>query len=1797
MKELRKNRAIYTRLIAIAAVLLLLAQNIFGATDQAPDRGYASGKSYSITNIETISVQTGNLMFNIPVGSLPAGRGGLSGGITLFYNSKLWDLEHLEVADHYGIDVDATAVLQSPEGGWHYGYKYYFTQEKSENCTQRSMLVTPDGARHLLLLGNGVNGDGDGTGGQSINYDGTGACSGAATTGGQTILWLTTDNTFLRVEVLTDSDTNGANNQWTVYLPDGSRIVNNPTSGVAQRRYDRNGNFIDIIENSSDSNYSSRQTTYLKDNQDRKVVIEYNTGTGGVDQDTIHTLGFDGEDLQTKVVWKNIIVNQVYEYSDGVPPSPLPSNAWSHFPLNKTLRVVDKVHLPTITSFDPYYEFSYNADSTSATDTGWGEVSGVRIPSAATTDYDYQYDSINGWIMDPETLMRNGVVTKTLAYDLEYDGSTNSTTDTWTYARTGTDPVTSASVTGPDGGVMTEYYKDTTISGLQVKGEVVKTVSADGSVVEKVYATNSPGAPSNSAIPNPMVTANRYVKYEIVSIPDNSGTLTKTTFKEYSRDKNGNTTEVKEYDYVATSSITIPRDSGGFATGLPSGISSALKRITKTEYYNDTPDASSTTYSDADSYHVSTSPRLLGLTKSVEVQDASNNPKSRSELSYDYTSYSSNTKGGNLTETKSWDSYKGGTTRSYSNPLTSTNSISTSATYDSYGNPTQTTDANGVETTITYGCIDGQTSCSSSPWLENLYPTKIETASNYSSVKRTATSIYDFSTGLTTSATDVDNSVTTETTYDDLGRPTKVAAAVGEDEEVWTQTDYNDQYRRVIVKSDLETKGDARKVATQFYDQLGRVRLSKTLEDSSTQSATNETDGIKVQTRYAASGACTFDSSKTCSYQLTSNPYRANYSNNASSETTMGWTRSQTINTGKHSEVETFSGTSLPAPWGSSSNSTGVVKTDTDADRALVTDQAGKQRISKSNAFGQLTDVWEVVSSSDSATVSTSFPNQSGIAYGYHTSYSYDLLNNLTEVYQPIGTSGGQTRSFSYSTLSRLLSASNPESGTISYSYDNNGNLSSKTDARSISTSYTYDALNRVTVRDYSDSTPDALYTYDNVTNAKGKLTKVTNGTLSGGTISTPFSITDYQVFDKLGRVTQSQQSTDGTTYTAMTYTYNLSGALIEETYPSGRKVKNVLDNNGDLSMVQSKKSSNYGYWNYAQNFTYTAAGAVSSMQLGNFRWESAAFNSRLQPTRIALGATQSAYDILKLDFTYNTTGNADNNGNVLTQTITVPTVGSNTGFTAVQTYTYDSLNRIHDATENLTPTGGTSAQTWKQTFTYDRFGNRNFDEVNTTAGASFPKSCGTSPNLTMCAADKKIYNPDINTAMDNRLNTSDGYTFDNSGNTTKDAQSRKFTYDAENKQIKVETLDSNGNVTGTIGEYSYDGDGKRVKKYVPSTGETTIFVYDASGKLVEEYSTIVAAQQDAKVSYLTNDHLGSPRINTDEHGAVTARHDYQPFGEEITRANYGADSVRKQFTSYERDKETELDYAKARMFESGFGRFTSPDPLLTSGKIENPQTWNRYIYVLNNPLVFIDPLGLYTWGESAGGSYTDDDLLARSQDKSLKKKDRHLAQRQYNFRQKFKTALEAAKNLDTSNLTPQQAARLARAINSYGELGDTTNNVRVGAYFNKQSGKPVNSNPSTDLDTEQGHIDVIFNFNQAMEKNSNGFIIDITHEGSHTADFTEWARNRGTGDESRFDVSNFETERRAYLVGSYTAQALGMDSYNTTFGKDDRTWEKGWTEAERDTAARAFVHRHYTNINGDPLTENNSWSMSTRGH
>jgi RHS repeat-associated protein len=594
------------------------------------------------------------------------------------------------------------------------------------------------------------------------------------------------------------------------------------------------------------------------------------------------------------------------------------------------------------------------------------------------------------------------------------------------------------------------------------------------------------------------------------------------------------------------------------------------------------------------------------------------------------------------------------------------------------------------------------------------------------------------------------------------------------------------------------------------------------------------------------------------------------------------------------------------------------------AEQTTVTDQAGKQRKSVVNGLGRLVKVFEDPGSSN-----------------FETDYTYDALGNLLQVDQ----GSQQHRFFTYDSLSRLKTATNPEQLGVAttYDYDDASNLTTRTNPNGASSNvtFTYDGLNRVKSKTLSSGgTWD--YTYDSTTisNAKGRLVSVV---LHGGT-----DAYYYDGYDAMGRVTASHQITNSGVATgyAMRYGYDLAGNMTSETYPSGRQVLTEYDSAGRTAGI----SAAGGYYAGAtatdatNRIQYAPQGAVSVMQLGNDKWEHTLFNNRLQPTQIGLGTSGTDSSVMKLDYAYGTT---TNNGNVTSQIITAP------GLTVNQCYGYDSLNRLSTAEERSGGTTCAGTQQWKQAFSYDRFGNRNFDVVNTTSNVLGP-------------------NPTISQST-NRIATGQNYGYDSAGNLTSDPTTpvNGIVYDAENRQTQY-------NKTGqATNSYYYDGDGHRVKK-IDSTG-TTVFVY-AGGQLIAEYTA--GNPSSNGTSYLTSDHLGSTRIVMKADGTTT-RHDYLPFGEEIqagiggrtTGQGYVADSVRQKFTQKERDNESGLDYFLARYYSSPQGRFTSPDPFCIVfarqsapsaeeardeflGYLILPQQWNHYSYAVNNPLRFVDPTG-----------------------------------------------------------------------------------------------------------------------------------------------------------------------------------------------------------------------------------------------
>jgi len=421
-------------------------------------------------------------------------------------------------------------------------------------------------------------------------------------------------------------------------------------------------------------------------------------------------------------------------------------------------------------------------------------------------------------------------------------------------------------------------------------------------------------------------------------------------------------------------------------------------------------------------------------------------------------------------------------------------------------------------------------------------------------------------------------------------------------------------------------------------------------------------------------------------------------------------------------------------------------------------------------------------------------------------------------------------------------------------------------------------------------------------------------------------------------------------TYTFPRYVYNLADALTAMTYPSGRIVTYGIDAAGRIASVQ-KQSGNYYGGDAANPIKYAAHGAPQQLKLGNGLWEEARFNERLQPLSIGLGQSATALTAplnttnssrLLLEYTYG----SSNNGNVLTQTIRI-------GATSLtQTYEYDGLNRLHTATE---ASGGAP---WSQTYDYDRYGNR-----WVSAGANY----GNAPGLTPTVQSHFV-------AANNRVNMLPS-AYDAVGNLKTDAGGRTFCYDAENRQASFHPTTATCNVAYPAATYTYDGDGRRVKKV--QNAITTIFVYDAQGQLAAEYSTQASADPSG-TRYLTADHLGSTRVSTNASGAVLTRHDYLPFGEEITSslggrssvAGYtGTTTIRQKFTGKERDQESGLDFFGVRYMSAAVGRFMSPDRPFVDQHTYNPQSWNLYSYVRNNPLSFIDQQGNSTLKPVPGAS------------------------------------------------------------------------------------------------------------------------------------------------------------------------------------------------------------------------------------
>ncbi len=174
---------------------------------------------------------------------------------------------------------------------------------------------------------------------------------------------------------------------------------------------------------------------------------------------------------------------------------------------------------------------------------------------------------------------------------------------------------------------------------------------------------------------------------------------------------------------------------------------------------------------------------------------------------------------------------------------------------------------------------------------------------------------------------------------------------------------------------------------------------------------------------------------------------------------------------------------------------------------------------------------------------------------------------------------------------------------------------------------------------------------------------------------------------------------------------------------------------------------------------------------------------------------------------------------------------------------------------------------------------------------------------------------------------------------------------------------------------FLYDAEGRRVRKR--QGGSSTYYVDDVfevkDGNFVRYIfagNLRIAMRENDRLTYFHKDHLGSSSVLTDASGNELESADYLPFGGQrsaaaIARSDY-------TFTDQEIDRSTGLYNYDARLYDPIVGQFVSADSIIPD--IYDPQSWNRYAYVRNNPIKYVDPSGHsnddYNMEEDKGEGY-----------------------------------------------------------------------------------------------------------------------------------------------------------------------------------------------------------------------------------
>ena len=612
-----------------------------------------------------------------------------------------------------------------------------------------------------------------------------------------------------------------------------------------------------------------------------------------------------------------------------------------------------------------------------------------------------------------------------------------------------------------------------------------------------------------------------------------------------------------------------------------------------------------------------------------------------------------------------------------------------------------------------------------------------------------------------------------------------------------------------------------------------------------------------------------------------------------------------------------------------------------------IQDEIGSKWQQTTDALGRLSEVME--------------PDPTTGSPAFETDYAYDLQNDLQRVDQwggAHGNAGDRVRTFVYDGVGRLLSATNPESGTTTYSYltyPNNtalcsgvlSNVCSRTDARGLVTSYTYDALGRVTAKNYPNAgttTPSVTYNYDTAisgwafpdqtfpsgqpvsqANLKGRLSweRNTNATIVYG-------------YDPMGRVTLKSVCTLVNCASSDHYDMHLA-----------------YDNLGDVTFsdlgrdaVQNAQSPNAGYYYGGLTMGYSTAALLTSGTADTVdSTHPAAILSNMHYNPLGINSQRTFGGVLDLSDAYMSRGwLTDRAASVpvdsLTRTDHIDYYGTGDmkdlvdSLLGTTSYVFDRLNRLSSFSNPSTAV----------TYGYDPWANMTAHTLTAGSGYSY-------------------------TAQMNSKNQITALPYDGSGAGTMTSDgTNAYSYDAEARLYQVNS--------GTT--YLYDPDGNRVAKQASGAIEEQ-YLYSPDGKLtttlgangklvrgtlyagglhVADYTAGTGAGS-GRTEFRLMDTVGSLFVKIDQAGNVLETCNQNPFGESLNCAP-GVDYTETHFSDRLTDQESSLNYFTARSYSSTLARFTVPDSSQTPaavpyGDLGTPQSLNLYTYVLNNPLSNVD--------------------------------------------------------------------------------------------------------------------------------------------------------------------------------------------------------------------------------------------------